>query len=423
MARVLILCPTHDHADALFMSLASVRLQTVTDWRMVVICDGSPPRTLEVLEAICAQDDRISFQTFEKGERFGEAYRDGVLRAATEEFVCHLSDDDIWASNHLDSMLRLLDHGDWGAQSQLVCGFRGIPFWTPVNFGTSVVRKGFDNHEFIAGGLNNVAYRREAYLKLPVGWSPAPAHLPSDCFMWAKFLRHPDISVASTTNATALKLPSDQKKARKFTVDDSMAHLGPWLGRVNAPGTLTSLRTEAEFLPFMVGVLTHHRVGHIPSFVEAMAASGLRPVDQYAPTDIRTGPEPIAVPLSDVQRDHWELAHLTLRCFGNEPSASAQEWSVRLGDRLQLARRLILSAGRVRAIDMTRALTAFEEGPGNPRAAAGISATLAIEQNDLLKAEKLITEAEERWPDVHWLRPVRTAYNDALAKRHKDLDA
>ena len=70
MARTLILCPTHDHADALMMSIASVRAQTETDWRMVVICDGAPARTVEILQAIEADDPRI-----DKGECV-ECYED-----------------------------------------------------------------------------------------------------------------------------------------------------------------------------------------------------------------------------------------------------------------------------------------------------------------------------------------------------------
>ncbi|MEO0913162.1 MAG: glycosyltransferase family A protein, partial [Pseudomonadota bacterium] len=183
----LILCPTFDHSDSLFMSIASVRAQTVEAWRMVVICDGVPPRTIEVLEAICGDDPRITYVSHSKGERYGEAYRDAVIREASEDFIFHLSDDDIWSAVHLERMRALLEEADWGYQSELGVQLAGGSAWTPHNLGTEAMRRAWGRHRFTTGGLNNVAYRRRAYLSLKEGWVPAPAHLPSDCFMWAKF--------------------------------------------------------------------------------------------------------------------------------------------------------------------------------------------------------------------------------------------
>ncbi|MGB3470289.1 MAG: glycosyltransferase family 2 protein [Erythrobacter sp.] len=100
----LIICPTFDHADTLLMATASVRAQTRKDWQMVVICDGSPDRTREVMEAICRQDNRISYVWKPKGERYGETYRDAVIRQVDSAYVCHLGDDDLWLPNHLECL-------------------------------------------------------------------------------------------------------------------------------------------------------------------------------------------------------------------------------------------------------------------------------------------------------------------------------
>ena len=54
-------------------------------------------------------DERIGHVVHPKGERYGEAWRDAVIREASEPFVCHLGDDDLWLPHHLASMTALLE--------------------------------------------------------------------------------------------------------------------------------------------------------------------------------------------------------------------------------------------------------------------------------------------------------------------------
>ena len=97
MADVLILCPTFDHAETLLASTASVRAQKFRDWDLVVIGDGAPERTAEIMAAIGLADRRIRYEQHPKSARFGEVYRDPVIRASRAEVVLQLGDDDLWA--------------------------------------------------------------------------------------------------------------------------------------------------------------------------------------------------------------------------------------------------------------------------------------------------------------------------------------
>lgn len=82
MADVLILCPTFDHAETLFASTASVRAQTFRDWELVMIGDGAPDRTARIMAAISRVDPRIRYEPHPKSARFGELYRDSIIRAS-----------------------------------------------------------------------------------------------------------------------------------------------------------------------------------------------------------------------------------------------------------------------------------------------------------------------------------------------------
>ncbi len=81
MADVLILCPTFDHAETLLASTASVRAQKFRDWELVVIGDGAPERTAEIMAAIGLADRRIRYEQHPKSARFGYASASGQGRS------------------------------------------------------------------------------------------------------------------------------------------------------------------------------------------------------------------------------------------------------------------------------------------------------------------------------------------------------
>ncbi len=316
MARTLIICPTHDHADALFMSIASVRAQRDTDWRMVVICDGSPERTFQILEQVAAHDPRITYERHRKGERFGEAYRDPIIRNAAEPFVCHLSDDDIWSADHLDAMTAMLQRADFAVEAPLCVFPNGATTWSLCNHGTA-------RRQFIPpAGLNNVGYRREAYLRLEEGWTPAPADGPSDVFMWNKFLKGEDIHVACHSRPTVLKLPSKAGERKGYNPELRAAELGPWLARVNQPGTIASLLKNANLVELVCRTFAAHEVQHASDFADAMARSGLRIVDEDAAANIAVDGELMDAPMTLDQRRDAHLVYLTIKA-GSEQATEA----------------------------------------------------------------------------------------------------
>ena len=112
MPRATVIIPTHDHGPMIRYSVASVLEQTFTDLELVVICDGSPPETRAIIDELAATDSRVSYRWCEKGERLGETHRNAVLDGCSSDFVCYLSDDDLWAPGHLEAMSRALHRSD-----------------------------------------------------------------------------------------------------------------------------------------------------------------------------------------------------------------------------------------------------------------------------------------------------------------------
>lgn len=309
MPELLVLCPTYDHADTLFASVSSVRAQRFTDWEMVVIGDGAPVRTREVMDAIRNADARVSYQWHPKSERYGEPYRDAVIRASTADYVCQLSDDDLWAPDHLDTMAGLLETAEWANQAPLRVLPDGTVEWWPINHGTDGIRRSITAGVPVSAGPNFVAYRRETYLRLPEGWTCAPKTGPSDAFMWAKFFRLPSLRVASTAASTAIKFPSSLGERRQRTPERRLAEIAPWLARIAEPGLTARLRESATIRSRMHKLFELHQGYRADSWTECLDMAGLTAVPADAPPETAEDGAVMALPLSEMQRveaiDAW----------------------------------------------------------------------------------------------------------------------
>jgi hypothetical protein len=308
MSSVLILCPTHDHSDALLASIASVRAQTFQDWEMVVLCDGSPQRTFEIVEAIKARDERIRSISFPKSERFGENFRDAEIRKSSARYICHLSDDDIWLPNHLDCMLELLSHGDWVNQAPLRVDEHGNMEWWFVNHGTPAMQKACAARKPLSVGINYAAYSKAAYLTLKEGWTCAPWSAgTSDVFMWSKFFRQGGFTIASNARTTAIKLPSTMGSRINSSPLERVAELGPWLARASEPGLERFMQRNSSVFIRLFRLFALH--GADESLEESLRKAGIRPADESEPTSIGVDGADMQIPLSATQMDEAALAH------------------------------------------------------------------------------------------------------------------
>jgi len=73
--------------------------QTFQDWELIVVDDGSPDNTAEVVREWQKKDKRIKYIRIEHVGRIATVSNAG-LREAQGEFVAILDDDDYWIDNH-----------------------------------------------------------------------------------------------------------------------------------------------------------------------------------------------------------------------------------------------------------------------------------------------------------------------------------
>lgn len=104
--RVTICMPARNAEGTLARAIASIRAQTVRDWRLVVADDASTDGTWAIAEAAAAADPRIA-AIRQTHRRVFMNFRTGLDTAATPFFVW-LAADDYWAPRFLDATLAAL---------------------------------------------------------------------------------------------------------------------------------------------------------------------------------------------------------------------------------------------------------------------------------------------------------------------------
>ncbi len=105
--RVSVLMPTYGQAAFVRRAIESLRVQTLTDWELVVVDDGSPDETGEVVAAY-REDGRIRYERWERNRGLGAALNRGV-QLARAPLIAYLPSDDVYYADHLATLVDLLD--------------------------------------------------------------------------------------------------------------------------------------------------------------------------------------------------------------------------------------------------------------------------------------------------------------------------
>jgi glycosyltransferase involved in cell wall biosynthesis len=114
MIKASVIIPTFNRAEYLGQAIESVLSQTLQDFEIIVVDDGSTDNTREV--ALSYKDTRVNYVHKDNGGV--SSARNTGIKTSRGEYIALLDSDDIWLPDNLERKVKILDsHPDIG----LVC--------------------------------------------------------------------------------------------------------------------------------------------------------------------------------------------------------------------------------------------------------------------------------------------------------------
>ncbi|WP_158601448.1 glycosyltransferase family 2 protein [Halosegnis longus] len=101
---VSVVIPVYNRADRVGDAIESVQSQTIDDWELILVNDGSADGSGDVIDEYAATDSRIHALHHDENRGISAARNTGI-DAATGEYVCPLDSDDRFHPEKLDRQL------------------------------------------------------------------------------------------------------------------------------------------------------------------------------------------------------------------------------------------------------------------------------------------------------------------------------
>lgn len=102
-----ILMPVYNAGDFLVEAIESIRNQTLKDWELIVVDDGSTDKSIEILKKYAEKDSRIKVFKFKKNKGLAFALNYG-LNKVHGKYLARMDADDISYPKRLETQLRYL---------------------------------------------------------------------------------------------------------------------------------------------------------------------------------------------------------------------------------------------------------------------------------------------------------------------------
>ena len=102
-----VVIPTHNRCDLLSRAIRSVLCQTIQDFEIIVVSDGSTDGTDALMQKFEEQDMRIHYISY-MPSRNGNYARNMGIKATRGEFVAFLDDDDEWLPTKIEKQINIM---------------------------------------------------------------------------------------------------------------------------------------------------------------------------------------------------------------------------------------------------------------------------------------------------------------------------
>lgn len=109
---VSIIMPCHNRERYIAASIQSVLAQTYQNWELLVIDDASADASVDIVQAICQQDNRVKLLINDHPQGRPYAPRNYGISHAQGDYIAFLDSDDLWEASHLEHLLKVFEDND-----------------------------------------------------------------------------------------------------------------------------------------------------------------------------------------------------------------------------------------------------------------------------------------------------------------------
>lgn len=105
---VSVLMPTYNVAPYLSQTIASIQAQTLADFELIAVNDGSTDASLDILTQYAQRDQRIRIHTIQSNQGIAHT-RNQCLELATGKYLIWMDSDDLAVRNRFEKLVALME--------------------------------------------------------------------------------------------------------------------------------------------------------------------------------------------------------------------------------------------------------------------------------------------------------------------------
>ena len=138
--KLSIVIPLYNKAQSIRQTIECIQNQTFQTWEIVIVDGYSKDGSLEIVEEMAKQDDRIHIFMQENRRGVTPARNESVEHAQYEQIV-FMDADDYWETTYLESLVSLIEEypqcGIWGMGYGTMVGENKYLSFLPSVIGSS----------------------------------------------------------------------------------------------------------------------------------------------------------------------------------------------------------------------------------------------------------------------------------------------
>ena len=119
--KVSVIIPAYNAANTIEKAIRSVQSQSLEDWELIIVDDGSTDHTPEIVGLLAESDKRIQY--VRQSNAGAAAARNHGIDIVETEYLAFLDADDTYDASYLERMVNALDTS---SADFSICGVRKI---------------------------------------------------------------------------------------------------------------------------------------------------------------------------------------------------------------------------------------------------------------------------------------------------------